>query len=175
MAFTFLKAMGYPVGKSLVEDDLIVTARKIMDKAKERGVMFYSAGGSVLSLTPSRPRRPISCTTVQEIPEGWMALDIGPASATLFAETLRDCAKTVIWNGPMGVFEFDAFATGTIAVAEALAESHATTIIGGGDTDAAVNKAGVESKITHISTGGGAFLEFFEGKVLPGVKALNDK
>lgn len=113
-------------------------------------------------------------TTVQEIPEGWMALDIGPASATLFSETLRD-AKTVIWNGPMGVFEMDAFARGTFQVAEAVGNCYATTVIGGGDTDAAVNKAGVASKVSYISTGGGAFLELLEGKVLPGVKALDIK
>jgi phosphoglycerate kinase len=113
-------------------------------------------------------------TTVQEIPEGWMALDIGPASATLFAETLRD-AKTVIWNGPMGVFEMDAFSRGTYSVAEAVANCYATTVIGGGDTDAAVNKAGVASKVSYISTGGGAFLELLEGKILPGVKALDVK
>jgi len=113
-------------------------------------------------------------TPVQEIPEGWMALDIGPASATLFAETLRD-AKTVIWNGPMGVFEMDAFARGTYAVAEAVGSAFATTIIGGGDTDSAVRKAGVDSKVSYISTGGGAFLELLEGKILPGVKALDVK
>lgn len=173
MAFTFLKAMGYGVGKSLVEDELIATAKKIMDKAKKRGVMFYLPVDCVVA-NAFEASATNFVTTVQEIPEGWMALDIGPASATLFAETLRD-AKTVIWNGPMGVFEMDAFSRGTYAVAEAVANCYATTVIGGGDTDAAVNKAGVASKVSYISTGGGAFLELLEGKILPGVKALDVK
>lgn len=173
MAFTFLKAMGYGVGKSLVEDELIPTAKKIMDKARKNGVMFYLPVDCVVA-NAFEATATNFVTTVQEIPEGWMALDIGPASATLFAETLRD-AKTVIWNGPMGVFEMDAFSRGTYAVAEAVANCYATTVIGGGDTDAAVNKAGVASKVSYISTGGGAFLELLEGKILPGVKALDIK
>lgn len=173
MAFTFLKAMGYGVGKSLVEDELIPTAKKIMDKAKKKGVTFYLPVDCVVA-NAFEASATNFVTTVQEIPEGWMALDIGPASATLFAETLRD-AKTVIWNGPMGVFEMDAFSRGTFAVAEAVANCYATTVIGGGDTDAAVNKAGVASQVSYISTGGGAFLELLEGKILPGVKALDVK
>lgn len=173
MAFTFLKAMGYDVGKSLVEDELIATARKIMDKAKKRGVTFYLPVDCVVA-NAFEATATNFITTVQEIPAGWMALDIGPASATLFSETLRD-AKTVIWNGPMGVFEMDAFARGTFEVAEAVGNCYATTIIGGGDTDAAVNKAGVANKVSYISTGGGAFLELLEGKILPGVKALDIK
>jgi phosphoglycerate kinase len=173
MAFTFLKAMGYSVGKSLVEDELIVTAKKVMDKAKKRGVTFYLPVDCIVA-NAFDAKATNFVTTVQEIPEGWMALDIGPASATLFAETLRD-AKTVIWNGPMGVFEMDAFARGTFAVAEAVGNCFATTVIGGGDTDAAVNKAGVADKVSYISTGGGAFLELLEGKTLPGVKALDVK
>lgn len=173
MAFTFLKALGYSVGKSLVEDELIPTAKKIMDKAKKKGVTFYLPVDCIVA-NAFEPNATNFVTTVQEIPEGWMALDIGPASATLFAETLRD-AKTVIWNGPMGVFEMDAFSRGTFAVAEAVANCYATTVIGGGDTDAAVNKAGVASKVSYISTGGGAFLELLEGKILPGVKALDVK
>ncbi len=173
MAFTFLKALGYSVGKSLVEDELISTAKKIMDKAKKRGVTFYLPVDCVVA-NAFEANATNFVTTVQEIPEGWMALDIGPASATLFAETLRD-AKTVIWNGPMGVFEMDAFSRGTFAVAEAVANCYATTVIGGGDTDAAVNKAGVASQVSYISTGGGAFLELLEGKILPGVKALDVK
>jgi phosphoglycerate kinase len=173
MAFTFLKAMGYDVGKSLVEDELIATAKKIMDKAKKRGVTFYLPVDCVVA-NAFEATATNFITTVQEIPAGWMGLDIGPASATLFAETLRD-AKTVIWNGPMGVFEMDAFARGTFEVAEAVGNCYATTIIGGGDTDAAVNKAGVASKVSYISTGGGAFLELLEGKILPGVKALDVK
>lgn len=173
MAFTFLKAMGYDVGKSLVEDELIATAKKIMDKAKKRGVSFYLPVDCVVA-NAFEATATNFITTVQEIPAGWMGLDIGPASATLFSETLRD-AKTVIWNGPMGVFEMDAFARGTFEVAEAVGNCYATTIIGGGDTDAAVNKAGVASKVSYISTGGGAFLELLEGKILPGVKALDVK
>jgi phosphoglycerate kinase len=173
MAFTFLKAMGYSVGKSLVEDELIPTAKKIMDKAKKKGVTFYLPVDCVVA-NAFEAHATNFVTTVQEIPEGWMALDIGPASATLFAETLRD-AKTVIWNGPMGVFEMDAFSRGTFALAEAVANCYATTVIGGGDTDAAVNKAGVASQVSYISTGGGAFLELLEGKILPGVKALDVK
>jgi len=173
MAFTFLKAMGYSVGKSLVEDELISTAKKIMDKARKRGVTFYLPVDCIVA-NAFEATATNFITTVQEIPEGWMALDIGPASATLFAETLRD-AKTVIWNGPMGVFEMDAFARGTFAVAESVGNCFATTVIGGGDTDAAVNKAGVASKVSYISTGGGAFLELLEGKILPGVKALDVK
>ncbi len=173
MAFTFLKAMGYSVGKSLVEDELIPTAKKIMDKAKKRGVTFYLPVDCVVA-NAFEATATNFITTVQEIPEGWMALDIGPASATLFAQTLRD-AKTVIWNGPMGVFEMDAFARGTFSVAEAVGNCYATTIIGGGDTDSAVRKAGVDNKVSYISTGGGAFLELLEGKILPGVKALDIK
>ena len=171
MAFTFLKAMGYSVGKSLVEDELVPTAIKIMDKAREKGVKFYIPVDCVVADAFDASAVNF-VTTVQEIPDGWMALDIGPASAALFAETLRD-AKTVIWNGPMGVFEMDAFSRGTFAVAEAVGNAFATTIIGGGDTDSAVRKAGVESKVSYISTGGGAFLELLEGKILPGVNALD--
>jgi len=173
MAFTFLKAMGYSVGKSMVEDELITTSKKIMDKAKKRGVTFFLPVDCVVA-NAFEANATNFITTIQEIPEGWMGLDIGPATATLFAETLRD-AKTVIWNGPMGVFEMDAFSRGTFAVAEAVANCYATTVVGGGDTDAAVHKAGVAAKISYISTGGGAFLELLEGKVLPGIKALDTK
>lgn len=173
MAFTFLKSMGYSVGASKVEDELLPTAKKIMDKARKKGIMFYLPVDCVVA-NAFEPTATSFITTVQEIPEGWLGLDIGPASATLFAETLRD-AKTVIWNGPMGVFEMDAFARGTFAVAEAVGSAFATTIIGGGDTDSAVRKAGVDSKVSYISTGGGAFLELLEGKTLPGVKALDIK
>jgi phosphoglycerate kinase len=170
MAFTFLKALGFEVGKSLVEDELIPTAIKIMKNAKDRGVKFYLPVDCVVAEAFDANATNF-IASAQEIPEGWMALDIGPASATLFAESLRD-AKTVIWNGPMGVFEMDAFCRGTFAVAESVANCYATTIIGGGDTDSAVRKAGVENRVSYISTGGGAFLELLEGKILPGVKAL---
>lgn len=171
MAFTFLKSVGYDVGNSMVEEELIATAKKIMEKARKKGVKFYLPVDCVVA-DAFKEDATNFITTVQEIPKGWMALDIGPASATLFAETIRD-AKTVIWNGPMGVFEMDAFSRGTFAVAEAVGNCFATTIIGGGDTDAAVNKAGVADKVSYISTGGGAFLELLEGKTLPGVKALD--
>ena len=170
MAFTFLKAMGYNVGKSLVEDELIATAQNIMETAREKGVKFYLPVDCVVA-DAFDANATNFITTAQEIPAGWMALDIGPATTTLFAETLRD-AKTVIWNGPMGVFEMDAFCRGTYAMAEAVANCFGTTIIGGGDTDSAVRKAGVENRVSYISTGGGAFLELLEGKTLPGVKAL---
>ncbi len=173
MAFTFLKAMGYEVGKSLVEDELLSTAKKVMDKAKKKGVRFYLPVDCVVA-DKFEADAVNMITTVQDIPKEWMALDIGPASALLFTEALRS-AKTIIWNGPMGVFEMDAFARGTYAVAEAVGNAFATTIIGGGDTDSAVRKAGVDSKVSYISTGGGAFLELLEGKVLPGVKALEVK
>jgi len=171
MAFTFLKAMGYSIGTSLVENDLISTAEKIMDKAKKKGVMFYLPVDCVVAKACEVAATNF-ISTVQEIPEGLMALDIGPASTSLFTEALRD-AKTIIWNGPMGVFEMDAFARGTFAIAEAVGNSFATTIIGGGDTDLAVRKAGVAGKMSYISTGGGAFLELLEGKILPGVAALD--
>ncbi len=173
MAFTFLKAMGYDIGKSLVEDELLSTAKKVMDKAKKKGVRFYLPVDCVVA-DKFEAHAVNMITTVQDIPKEWMALDIGPASALLFTEALRS-AKTIIWNGPMGVFEMDAFARGTYAVAEAIGNAFATTIIGGGDTDSAVRKAGVDSKVSYISTGGGAFLELLEGKILPGVKALEAK
>ena len=170
MAFTFIKAMGHDVGKSLVEDELLATATKILAKAKKRGVKFYLPVDCVVAEKFAADAVNF-VTTTQEIPADWMALDIGPASTALFAGALRD-AKTVIWNGPMGVFEMDAFASGTLGVANAVANCYGTTIIGGGDTDSAVRKAGVESQVSYISTGGGAFLELLEGKQLPGVKAL---
>lgn len=173
MAFTFLKAAGYSVGTSLVYNELLPNAKKIMNKAKRRGVRFYLPVDCVVA-NAFEASATNFVTTVQEIPEGWMALDIGPASAALFSETLRD-AKTVIWNGPMGVFEMDAFALGTFVVAEAVGNAFATTIVGGGDTDSAVRKAGVADKVSFISTGGGAFLELLEGKILPGVAALDIK
>lgn len=171
MAFTFLKAMGLQVGKSLVEDELLSTAIAIMEKAKNNNVKFYLPVDCIAADTFDAKANTVT-VTAQEIPAGWMALDIGPASATLFAESLLD-AKTVIWNGPMGVFEMDAFSKGTNSVAEAVGNLDAITIIGGGDTDSAVRKAGVENKVSYISTGGGAFLELLEGKVLPGIKALD--
>ena len=173
MAFTFLKGMGYNVGKSLVEEDLIETAMKAYEKARSKGVKFYLPVDCVVA-DQFNPAAETKVTTIQEIPEGWMALDIGPATVTLFAEALQN-AKTIVWNGPMGVFEMDAFSRGTFAMVSAVANSYALTIVGGGDTDVAVHRAGEYAKISYISTGGGAFLELLEGKKLPGIKVLEDK
>ena len=172
MAFTFLKALGYNVGKSLVEEDLLATALKTYNKAREHGVKFYLPVDCVVA-DQFNPAAETKVSTIQEIPEGWMALDIGPATVTLFSEALQN-AKTIIWNGPMGVFEMDAFSRGTFAMVSAVANSYALTIVGGGDTDVAVHRAGEYAKISYISTGGGAFLELLEGKRLPGIKVLEE-
>ena len=173
MSYTFLKAMGYTVGTSLLEEDKVDYAKDMMDKAKEKGVELLLPVDNVVADKFSADAEPVT-TEDQNIPEGYMGLDIGPKSAKLYADAVKG-AKTVIWNGPMGVFEFENFAKGTIAVAEAMAEADATTVIGGGDSAAAVNILGFGDKMSHISTGGGASLEFLEGKVLPGIAALNDK
>lgn len=173
MSYTFLKAMGYTVGTSLLEEDKVDYAKDMMDKAKEKGVELLLPVDNVVADKFSADAEPVT-TEDQNIPEGYMGLDIGPKSAKLYANAVKG-AKTVIWNGPMGVFEFENFAKGTIAVAEAMAEADATTVIGGGDSAAAVNILGFGDKMSHISTGGGASLEFLEGKVLPGIAALNDK
>jgi phosphoglycerate kinase len=177
MAYTFFKAMGKPVGKSLVEDDKLDLAREIISKA---------SGPRLGSSSPLQFMLPVDHLVAPRVEAGAptetllvddaaigdrMGLDIGPATAKAYAAALRD-AKTVVWNGPMGVFEIDDFARGTMAVARAIAEVHGTTIIGGGDSIAAVKKAGVTDRITHISTGGGASLEFLGGQTLPGVAAL---
>jgi phosphoglycerate kinase len=171
MAFTFLKAQGFAIGKSLVEDDLIGTAKRILEDATKSGVQFLLPVDCVVA---DRFAADAATKTVdiKDIPAEWMALDIGPKSSQAFGRALNN-AKTVIWNGPMGVFEMDAFAKGTFAMADVIAGLDAVTIIGGGDTDSAVRKAGVEEKVSYISTGGGAFLELLEGKILPGVKALD--
>ena len=171
MAFTFLKAQGYSIGKSLVEDDLIETATEILADAKARNVRFLLPVDCVVAdrFAPDADHKIVA---IKDIPADWMALDVGPASSKVFGEALQD-AKTVIWNGPMGVFEIDAFAAGTFGMADVVAGLSAITIIGGGDTDAAVRKAKVDDKVSYISTGGGAFLELLEGKILPGVKALD--
>ncbi len=172
MAFTFIKALGYSVGKSLVEENLIETARKTYELARSKGIKFYLPVDCVVA-DRFQPEAETKVTTIQEIPEGWMALDIGPATVALFAEALQN-AKTIIWNGPMGVFEMDAFSRGTYAMVSAVANSYALTIVGGGDTDSAVHRAGEFAKISYISTGGGAFLELLEGKQLPGIKVLEE-
>ncbi|WP_246525651.1 phosphoglycerate kinase [Geomobilimonas luticola] len=172
MAFTFLKALGYNVGKSLVEEELLETATRVLAKARESGTKFYLPVDCVAA-DQFKPEAETKVTPVQEIPEGWMGLDIGPATVTLFTEALQN-AKTIIWNGPMGVFEMDAFSRGTFAMVSAVANAYALTIVGGGDTDSAVHRAGEYAKISYISTGGGAFLELLEGKKLPGIKVLEE-
>lgn len=173
MAYTFMKALGEEVGDSLLEADYLDYAKEMMDKAKEKGVNLLIPVDTVVADDFSNDA---NIKTVERggIEAGWQGLDIGPKTRELFADALKD-AKTVVWNGPMGCFEMPNFAAGTIAVAEALAEIDATTIIGGGDSAAAVNQLGFGDKMTHISTGGGASLEFLEGKELPGVAAANDK
>lgn len=173
MAYTFLVAEGYSVGTSLLEADKVEYAKEMMGKAKMKGVNLLLPIDNVVGDKFSAESTPV-VTVDQNIPEGHMGLDIGPKSAKLFANAVKT-AKTVIWNGPMGVFEFPSFAKGTIAVAEAMAEADAITVIGGGDSAAAVNQLGFGDKMTHISTGGGASLEFLEGLELPGIAALNDK
>ena len=172
MAFTFLKALGYGIGKSLVEESLLETALNVYNKAREKGIKLYLPVDCVVA-DRFDPAAEIKITPIQEIPHDWMALDIGPATVTLFAEALQN-AKTIIWNGPMGVFEMDAFSRGTFAMVSAVANSYALTIVGGGDTDVAVHRAGEFAKISYISTGGGAFLELLEGKLLPGIKVLEE-
>lgn len=170
MAFTFLKAQGIDVGNSLVEDDLIEDARFVMSEAKRLGVKLYLPVDVVAAPTISSDTV-MKFVTSQEIPKGWMGLDIGPASTRLFKEAIHD-AQTILWNGPMGVFEIDKFSKGSIKISHAIAESHATTVVGGGDTADVVNRAGNNDEMTFISTGGGASLELIEGKELPGVKPL---
>jgi phosphoglycerate kinase len=170
MANTFLKSLGYEVGMSRTEDDLLDTARELVKKAADQGVKLYLPVDCVVG-DRFDPRAETKQTTVQEVPREWMILDIGPATTTLFAEALDD-AKTIIWNGPMGAFEMDAFSRGTMAMVQRVASSHALTIVGGGDTDVAVHRAGESNNISYISTGGGAFLMLMEGKELPGVEAL---
>ena len=173
MAYTFFKAQGYEVGNSICELDKLDLSNSLMEKAKEKGVKFLLPVDTKIGkeFKPDTESKTVKCT---EIPEGWEGFDIGEESIKMFIEEVKK-AKTVIWNGPLGLFEFDQFATGTNAIAKVLSEIDATTIIGGGDSAAAVKKAGLQDKITHVSTGGGASLEFLEGKKLPGIEALMDK
>ncbi|QBD86471.1 phosphoglycerate kinase [Clostridium tetani] len=173
MSYTFQKAQGYTIGSSLLEEDKIDYAKEMIEKAKEKGVGLLLPVDNVAAEKFAEDAEAI-ITEDQNIKEGYMGLDIGPKTSKLYAQEVQS-AKTVVWNGPMGVFEFEKFAKGTIEVAKAMAESQATTIIGGGDSAAAVNQLGFGDKMTHISTGGGASLEFLEGKELPGIAALNDK
>jgi phosphoglycerate kinase len=175
MIFTFYKARGLAVGKSLVEEDKLELAKELEAKAAAKGVQLLLPTDVVLADNFS-PDANSQTVEIDAIPDGWMGLDIGPDSIKAFQAALADC-KTVIWNGPMGVFEFEKFAAGTDAIAHTLANLTATgttTIIGGGDSVAAVEKVGVAEKMSHISTGGGASLELLEGKVLPGVAALDE-
>ncbi|CAL5039863.1 unnamed protein product [Urochloa decumbens] len=175
MIFTFYKAQGYAVGKSLVEEDKLELATSLIEKAKSKGVSLLLPTDVVVA-DKFDANAESKIVPASSIPDGWMGLDIGPDSIKTFSQTL-DTTKTVIWNGPMGVFEFEKFAAGTDAIAKKLAEITAkgvTTIIGGGDSVAAVEKAGLANKMSHISTGGGASLELLEGKTLPGVLALDD-
>ncbi len=176
MIFTFFKANGLPVGKSLVEDDKLDLAKSLIDKAEASGVEFLLPDDVVVA---DKFAADADTKTVQvtDIPDGWMGLDIGEKTAARYRAAILD-AKTIVWNGPMGVFELDKFAAGTVEVAKALAEATAqgaVTVIGGGDSAAAIAKIGLEKSVSHVSTGGGASLEFLEGKELPGIAALNDK
>ena len=173
MAYTFFKAQGYEVGNSICEMDKLDLAKELMEKAKNKGVKLMLPIDTKIGkeFKPDTESKTVSWT---EIPEGWEVFDIGEESIKMFAEEIKK-AKTVVWNGPLGLFEFDQFAIGTNSIAEVLSQIDATTIIGGGDSAAAVRKAGLENKMTHISTGGGASLEFLEGKKLPGIECLQDK
>jgi phosphoglycerate kinase len=173
IAYTFIKAMGYEVGNSLVEEDMLETAQRIRRKLKGVGIKFYLPVDCVIAQS-IEPAAETKIIPTLEIPKGWRALDIGPASVKLFSEALHD-AKTVLWNGPMGVFEIDAFSRGTFAIAHAVADAYALTIVGGGDTDFAVHRAGVSDAISFISTGGGASLQLLEGKELPGLAVLANR
>jgi phosphoglycerate kinase len=176
MMFTFLKAQGYEIGKSLLEEEKIDLAKEILEKSKNMNVNFLLPTDTIVA-SEFAADSPSQNVKVSEIPHDKLGMDIGEESIKTFSEIILK-SKTVVWNGPMGVFEFDNFAKGTFAIAEALAEATkngAVTIIGGGDSAAAIKKAKLDDKVSHVSTGGGASLEFLEGKVLPGVAALNDK
>ncbi len=172
IANTFLTAQGIDIGKSLTEKELVDTARALIDQAKDKGIKFYLPVDCVIAqdLGTNAETRIVP---TQEIPDDWMALDIGPATSDLFSEALYN-AKTIVWNGPMGAFEFDPFSRGTMALAHAVGSSQALSIVGGGDTDLAIHRAGEVENISYMSTGGGAFLKLLEGKKLPGITALEE-
>lgn len=170
MAFTFIKAMGLEIGNSLVEDDMLDFARGVQEHAFSRGVKFYLPVDCVVAAS-REPGAETKLVPVQEIPKDWYGLDIGPASVKLFSEAVQN-AKTILWNGPMGMFETDAYARGTLSMAHAVANAYALTIVGGGDTALAVHRAGESESMSFISTGGGAALQLLEGKALPGLTAL---
>ncbi|MBR3511982.1 MAG: phosphoglycerate kinase [Clostridia bacterium] len=173
MAYTFFKAMGYNVGDSICEEDKLDLAREIMDKAKAKGVKLMLPVDTRIGkeFSADTESKVVKC---DEMPDGWEGFDIGPETIAAYVEELKN-AKTIIWNGPLGVFEFEQFAVGTNEIAKALADIDAVKVVGGGDSAAAIEKAGLADKFTHISTGGGASLEFLEGKKLPGIEALQDK
>lgn len=173
MAYTFMNALGYSIGTSICESDKVELAKDLMAKAKDKGVKFLIPVDNVVA-TEYKADAEHKTVNSDNIPDGWMGLDIGPKTSAMFSDAIKD-AGTVVWNGPMGVSEWDNFAKGTIAVAKAVADSGAISIIGGGDSAAAVEKLGFADKMTHISTGGGASLEFLEGRELPGIACLNDK
>ena len=170
MAFTFLKSVGYGIGKSLCEPDMLDLARNITEKARQKNVQFLLPVDCVIARSATADAEVKVCG-IKEIPEDWMGLDIGPATISLFSDALQG-VKTIVWNGPLGMFELAPFNKGTFALAFAVANSGALSIIGGGDTDTAIHKAGQSAKMSYISTGGGAFLELLEGKTLPGIAAL---
>lgn len=173
MAYTFFKAKGHSVGTSICEDDKVELAKSLLKKAEEKNVNMLLPVDTVVG-KEFKADTEYKVVPSNSIPDGWMGLDIGPETIEKFSEAIKG-AKTVVWNGPMGVFEFENFAVGTKKIAEALAQSGATSIVGGGDSAAAVEQFGFADKITHISTGGGASLEFLEGKELPGIAVLNEK
>jgi len=173
MAYTFIKARGGKIGTSLCEDDKMELALSLVEKAKEKGVNFLLPVDNKCATAFDNDAESLICD-IDAVPDGYMGMDIGPKTIELYASAVKD-AKTVIWNGPMGVSEFDNYAAGTRAVAEAVAQSDAISIVGGGDSTAAIEKLGYADKISHISTGGGASLEFLEGKELPGIACLEDK
>ncbi len=173
MAYTFIKAQGGKIGSSLCEDDKIEVAKEIIKKAQEKGVRMLLPVDNVVAKEISNDAE-TKITAINDVPDGYMGLDIGPKTIELYKAEIK-VAKTIVWNGPVGVFEYDKFAIGTKEIANAMALSDAITIIGGGDSAAAVEKFGCEDKMSHVSTGGGASLEFMEGKKLPGIEALMDK
>ena len=173
LSYTFTKAQGYGTGNSLVEEDKIELAQSFIQKAKEKNVNLYLPVDAVVADAFSAEAN-VQTVKIDGIQDGWMGLDIGPETAKIYADVIKD-SKLVIWNGPMGVFEMAPFAAGTKQVAEAMAETNSYTVIGGGDSAAAVEKFNVADKMDHVSTGGGASLEFMEGKELPGVTVLQDK
>jgi phosphoglycerate kinase len=165
--------MGYEIGDSLVENEMLDTAQRIRKKLKKADIKFYLPVDCVIA-QDAKPGSVIKIVPMLEMPKGWKALDIGPATVKLFSAAIQD-AKTILWNGPMGMFETDAFSRGTFEIAHAVADAYALTIVGGGDTDLAVHQAGLSDAMSFISTGGGASLQLLEGKELPGIAVLTDK